>query len=66
MTNEYYIEEGFSVLAGPFAWGSKREQKYKNSVINDMKRGNIPWRIVNHNESDYIERKGMILPKRAS
>ena len=63
---EYYIEEDFSVLAGPFYDGNKNDDKYKNNVINDMKRGGIEWRITrdpNYNRT-YIERKGMILPKR--
>ena len=65
-TSEYYIEENFSVLAGPFSVTSKSDQRYKNNVIEDMKRGNIPWRLteVSVGGDQYIERKGMILPKR--
>jgi len=65
MTNEYYIEEDYAVLAGPFASNSRYDQRYKANVIADMKRGNIPWRLsCTDGENEYIERKGMILPKR--
>lgn len=63
MTNEYYIEEDFAVLAGPFA-NNKTEQKFKNNVIEDLKRGNIPWIITFEENGEYVERKGMILPRR--
>lgn len=65
MTNEYYIEEDFAILAGPFTSGPT-DQKYMHRVIDDMKRGNIPWKVQYINGEAYIERKGMILPKRKS
>jgi hypothetical protein len=63
-TSEYYIEPNFSSLAGPFCPTSKTDQRYKSNVIADMKRGNIEWRIIKINGEEYIERRGMILPKR--
>lgn len=63
MEKEYYIEEDFAVLAGPYLRGNKKDAIYKKNVIEDMIRGKIEWRIKSEGENDYIERKGMILTK---
>jgi hypothetical protein len=63
---EYYIEEDYAVLAGPYAYGNKKDNLYKQRVIDDLNRGGIPWRILQVKDNDYIERKGMILPKRTT
>jgi hypothetical protein len=63
MEKEYYIEEDFAVLAGPYIHGKKKDAIYKKAVIEDMIRGGIPWRIKSDGGNDYIERKGMILTK---
>jgi hypothetical protein len=62
--SEYYIEEDYSMLAGPYEFGNKKHEKYLQNVIDDMKRGGIHYAIVNHGPFRYVERKGMILPKR--
>jgi len=64
LPSEYYIEEDYAVLAGPYEYGNKRDALFKQRVIDDMIAGNIPWRIKEDGDNDYIERKGMILPKR--
>ena len=64
MEKEYYIEKDFAVLAGPYLYGNKKDAIYKQRVIDDMIRGGIEWRIKEEGDNDYIERKGMILPKR--
>jgi hypothetical protein len=77
--NEYYIEEDFADLAGYYETGSKLHQRMLASVIKDMERGKIEYRIVsevikrtdrNGNVHDVervvVQRKGMILPKRAT
>jgi len=63
--NEYYVEKDYAALAGPFSLNVKNQMQWFKNVINDMKRGNIDYRVVeNHNGDSVIERKGMILPKR--
>lgn len=61
---EYYIEEDYSILAGPYVIGNKRHDQYLQNVVDDMKRGNIHYAIVSCGPLRYVERKGMILPKR--
>jgi hypothetical protein len=68
--NDYYIQEGFEILAGPYNENSPREKTFLQSVINDLKAGNIEYKL----EPAYGEkgafrgtnvlRKGMILPKK--
>jgi hypothetical protein len=66
LPSEYYIEEDFAILAGPYDPKNMRDTRFKNQVIKDLNRGNIPWRIYVDEAAgyEYIERKGMILPKR--
>lgn len=64
LASEYYIEEDYAILAGPYEYGNKRDAIYKQRVIDDLTRGGISWRIHENGDRDYIERKGMILPKR--
>jgi hypothetical protein len=64
MEKEYYIEKGFAVLAGPYVHGNKKDAIYKQRVIDDLDAGGVPWRVTTEGYNDYIERKGMILPKR--
>jgi hypothetical protein len=63
MEKEYYIEKDFAVLAGPYVHGNKKDAIYRQIVIADMIRGNIPYRVKTEGYNDYIERKGMILTK---
>jgi hypothetical protein len=63
MEKEYYIEEDFAILAGPYVHGNKKDAVYRQAVIADMIRGGIPWRVRTEGYNDYIERKGMILTK---
>jgi hypothetical protein len=61
---EYYIEEDFATLAGPYDPQIKREMRFLSNVVEDMKRGNIPYRIVEDDKNRMmVQRKGMILPK---
>jgi hypothetical protein len=64
LPSEYYIEEDYAILAGPYEYGNKKDAIYKQRVIDDLNKGGIPWRIYESGDRDYIERKGMILPKR--
>jgi len=62
--SEYYIENEFSALAGPYDMTNKKHVKFFDNVINDMRRGKIEHRVVDCNDKKMIERRGMILPKR--
>ena len=63
--NEYYVEEDYSKLAGPYDTSIKRHNRYLAAVVEDMERGYIDYRIVEDEMGrKYVERKGMILPKR--
>ena len=72
--SEYYIEEDFSDLAGPYNLDSKREVHYMNNVIKDLLRGSIEYRVIEwvqkmengtvDERRGMVQRKGMILPKR--
>ena len=63
--DEYYIENDYRPLAGPFSKHSKREMAWADHVIEDMKRGGIDY-ITQPDEFGeiWILRRGMILPKR--
>jgi hypothetical protein len=61
--NEYYICNDFNTLCGPYNTLLPTERVYLESVISDMKRGNINYRIVGSPGQIYVERTGMILPK---
>jgi hypothetical protein len=69
MTNEYYIEEGFAILAGPYNENSPREKTFLQSVINDLKAGGIEYKLEDSfGENGTLRgtnvlRRGMILPK---
>lgn len=61
----YQICEDYRILAGPYDKASKTQMKMLNNVVNDMKRGNIDYRIVQEPFTDRlnVERKGMIIYK---
>jgi len=67
--NLYYIEENFSILAGPYNENSETEKAYLQNVINDLEAGEIEYRLENcFSENGNIRgtnvlRRGMILPK---
>ena len=64
---EYYIEEGFYLLAGPYEYGNSTHTGMLERVIKDMQRGKIEYRLTKDNRGrTLVERKGMILPKRKS
>jgi len=69
MTNEYYIEPNFSILAGPYNENSPREKSFLQNVINDLKAGGIEYKLEpsfgdNGNlRGVNVLRRGMILPK---
>jgi len=62
-TNEYYICEEFKTLAGPYNKSRSQSREHLENVINDMKRGNINYKIVGSDSKCYVQRTGMILPK---
>jgi uncharacterized protein YwgA len=64
LTNEYTIEQDFSILAGPYSSMISQEIKWMDNVIKDMKAGGIEYRVTSHEGNFYIERKGMIITKR--
>jgi hypothetical protein len=69
MTNEYYIEEGFAILAGPYNENSPKERVFLYNVINDLEAGNIEYKLEpSFGENGTLRgtnvlRRGMILPK---
>jgi hypothetical protein len=69
MTNEYYIEEGFAILAGPYNENSQKERLFLYNVISDMEAGNIEYKLEDSfGENGTLRginvlRRGMILPK---
>jgi hypothetical protein len=69
MTNEYYIEPNFSILAGPYNENSPREMIFLYNVIDDLNAGNIEYKLEpSYGENGMLRgmnvlRKGMILPK---
>jgi hypothetical protein len=63
--DEYYIENDYRPLAGPFSRHSKKEMGWAERVIEDMKRGGIDYNIqTDEFDEIWIHRRGMILPKR--
>jgi len=72
LPSEYYVEPEYSTLAGPYDPTIARHRRMMQTVIEDMERGNIDYRVVDGGPNgangglwSYIERKGMILPKRS-
>ena len=64
--NEYYIEEDYAWLAGPFDMDIKSNKAMLDNVVADMKRGRIDYRVVKDTRGRLlVERRGMILPKRS-
>jgi len=64
--NEYYIEEDYAWLAGPFDMNVKNHKTMLDNVVADMKKSSIDYRVVKDaRERFLVERKGMILPKRS-
>lgn len=74
--NHYYISDEYHVLAGPYEMNSPSQRRMLDNVVNDMKRGNIDYRLTSeivrregpHGsvvdvERICVERKGMILSK---
>jgi hypothetical protein len=72
----YYICEDYSVLAGPYDVNYPLQQQMLDNVVNDMKRGNIDYRLtskfveVTNSRGEVtkvkrvmVERRGMILYK---
>lgn len=61
-TNEYYIEPDYADLAGPY---DSNDFYMMEGVINDMERGQIPYRVDERHDGFYVMRKNMILRKPA-
>jgi len=72
----YYICKDYSVLAGPYDVNYPLQQQMLDNVVNDMKRGNIDYRLtskfveVTNSRGEVtkvkrvmVERRGMILYK---
>jgi hypothetical protein len=63
--NEYYVEEDYAWLAGPYEPSNIVHNRMLERVIADMKRGNIDYRLSpDERGRTMVERKNMILPKR--
>ncbi len=71
---EYYIEEDFATLAGPYYDDDAKDQEYLRSAVKLLKAGKIQYRLVDayrmntdNGEQERIgvdlQRKGMILTK---
>lgn len=68
---EYYIEEDFATLAGPYCDDSQRDQEFLKRAIKQL--GKIPYRLVpaykikEDGSQELVgvdlQRKGMILTK---
>ena len=63
LPNEYYICEEFVTLAGPYNTKKDQDSKFLESVVADMKRGNINYRLVEKSNKTFVQRTGMIMPK---
>jgi len=63
--NNYYTSDEYHVLAGPYDITSPSQVKMMNNVVEDMKRGNIDYRVASALEFNHfnVERTGMILSK---
>jgi len=75
ISSEYYIEEEYTAVAGPYDYPKQKKMMIK--VIIDLVKGEIDYRVVEefvkkkidgverlvHQKT--IERRGMILPKRS-
>jgi hypothetical protein len=68
----YQICEDYRVLAGPYDKASKHQMKMLDNVVNDMRRGNIDYRVVKEDlpigspvieDRVNVERRGMIIYK---
>jgi hypothetical protein len=64
LSNEYTIEPDFSTLAGPYNAIIPQELAWMEKVVEDMKQGNIEYRVTASGSDFYVERKGMIVTKR--
>ena len=64
IANEYTIEPDFTILAGPYSPVIPQEMKWLDSVVEDMKAGNIEYRVTLEDGYYYVERRGMIITKR--
>jgi len=66
----YYICQDYSVLAGPYDINCQYQKQMLNNVINDMKRGNIDYRLtteitnVPNSKGDLVEVKKVIVERR--
>ena len=62
---EYYIERGFSRLAGPYDPAIKSHAGMLRRVLKDMRDGGIVHReVLDERGRTMVERTNMILPKR--
>ena len=73
---EYYIENDYKDLAGPYDPSVKRHREWMASVIEDLDAGDIDYIIIDVKSTrkingvdvikhqKMIQRRGMILPKR--
>lgn len=57
----HYIDHKFRDLAGHYNPLSEEEMNWMQNVIDDMKRGNIKYRIRHHDEGYMVQRTGMLV-----
>jgi hypothetical protein len=60
-TNEWYVETGFSDLAGPYC---ENEKWMLERAINHLKAGKIPYEVVYRSDAYWLRRQNMIVRKR--
>ena len=66
LQNEYYIENNFATLSGPYNLSCEKEKAMLSNVIKDMMAGDITHRITSDIHGGWVERTGMILTKAKS
>jgi len=59
--NEWYVETGYSDLAGPYA---NNEEWMLEEAIKSLKNGNIPYEVVWRDDAKWLRRPNMIVRKR--
>lgn len=61
---EFYIHEDYATLCGPYDHASRRDMRFLENVIKDMRRGNIDYRLIKDEVGrTLVQRKGMKFPK---
>jgi len=61
--SDSHVVEEYVDLAGPYNPAVENHMVWLETVVNDMKRGNIPYQVITKDNGYFVQRTGMILPK---